>query len=234
MACIRLDGFLDQGDCSILFLSPYRPGQLTWVRQELAYSVFCLSERFSGCVIRRHFACTPVWSAREKSFEILRHCRELNPGYEGDRRWDTFILSLSYHGLGYGEDGQWDAFILTLSYHDPGHGEGRQCDTFILTLSYHSWLRSGWWVKLLNPYKPNTSPLDTVSWLTPFPYCMLFCSPSLHIIFPCMAMEVAVAQEWIRRETFHATTIDFLGFELTTHCLQVVYSNYWEVTAPCC
>jgi len=78
-----------------------------------------------------------VWSAREKSLEIL-HCGwELNPGHGEDRQCDTFILPLSYHDPGHGEDRQWDTFILPLSYHDPGHGEDRQWDTFILPLSYH-------------------------------------------------------------------------------------------------
>ena len=38
-----------------------------------------------------------VWSAKEKSLEILRHGRKLNPGHGEDRQWDTFILPLSYH-----------------------------------------------------------------------------------------------------------------------------------------
>ena len=75
---------------------------------------------FPGCVIRRLSACTRVphregnslrgdwaifchagsgrvgrvWSAREKSREILRHGWELNPGHGEDRQW---AIPLSYH-----------------------------------------------------------------------------------------------------------------------------------------
>ena len=81
-----------------------------------------------------------VWSAREKSLEILCYGRKLNPGYMEDKQWDTFILLLSYHDPGHGEDRQWHTFILLLSYHDPGHGEDRQWHTFIVPLSYHDWV----------------------------------------------------------------------------------------------
>jgi len=38
-----------------------------------------------------------LWSAREKSLEILRHGWELNPSHGEDRQWDALILPLSYH-----------------------------------------------------------------------------------------------------------------------------------------
>jgi len=73
------------------------------------WAIFCQTD--SGHVSR-------VWSAREKSPEILRRDRELNPGHEENRRWDTFILPLSYHDPVHREGRQWDTFILPLSYHD--------------------------------------------------------------------------------------------------------------------
>ena len=54
-----------------------------------------------------------VWSAREKSLEILRRGWELNPGHGEDRQW-----------------------AIPLTYHDPGHREGRQ---WAIPLSYHDW-----------------------------------------------------------------------------------------------
>jgi len=38
-----------------------------------------------------------VWSAREKSLEILRHGWELHPSHREDRQWDSFFLPPSYH-----------------------------------------------------------------------------------------------------------------------------------------
>jgi len=90
------------------------------------------SPRSTGCLVsvRGDWAilCNSIgmWSARGKTFWILRHGRELNPGHGEDRQWDTFILPLSYHDPGHREDRQWDTFILPLSYHDPGHEEDRQ------------------------------------------------------------------------------------------------------------
>ena len=37
------------------------------------------------------------WSDRKKSPEILRYSRELSPGHEAGRQWNTFLLPLSYH-----------------------------------------------------------------------------------------------------------------------------------------
>jgi len=42
-----------------------------------------------------------VWSAREKSLEILRHGGELNPGHGEDRQW---AIPLSYHNPGFLRD----------------------------------------------------------------------------------------------------------------------------------
>ena len=53
-----------------------------------------------------------VWSAREKSLEILRHGWELNPGHGEDRQW---AIPPSYHDPGHGEDRQW---AIPLSHHD--------------------------------------------------------------------------------------------------------------------
>ena len=38
-----------------------------------------------------------VWSAREKSFKILRHGWELNPGHWKNIQWDSFLFPLSYN-----------------------------------------------------------------------------------------------------------------------------------------
>jgi len=38
-----------------------------------------------------------VWSVGETFLEILRHSWELNPGHREERRWDSFVLPLSYH-----------------------------------------------------------------------------------------------------------------------------------------
>jgi len=102
-----------------------------------------------------------VWSARQKSHEILCHSRELNPDQREDGQWHSFIFPLSYHGLGHGEGRQWDIFILPLRYHDPGHREDRQWDTIILPLSYHD---SGhredrWWDTFILSLSYHVSPL---------------------------------------------------------------------------
>ena len=83
-----------------------------------------------------------VWSAKEKSLEILRHSRELNPGNREDRQYRRCICSsteLSWPGTPRGQtvseiylffhwaimtratertDSIWDIFVLPLSHHD--------------------------------------------------------------------------------------------------------------------
>jgi len=61
-----------------------------------------------------------MWSAREKSFDILRHGWELNPDQREDRQW---AIPLSYHRPDHREDRQW---AISLRYHDPGHREDKQ------------------------------------------------------------------------------------------------------------
>ena len=59
----------------------------------------CVVSLRVGCVVFCHTGPGRVgrmWSAREKSLEILYHGWELNPDHGEDRQWDTFILPLSY------------------------------------------------------------------------------------------------------------------------------------------
>ena len=99
------------------------------------WAIFCHAG--SGGFIGRE------WSDREKSFEIFRHRRKLNPRHGVDRQWDTFILALSYHDPDRREDRQWDIFILPLSYHGSSVAKnknipvafGSHCEHELLTCS---------------------------------------------------------------------------------------------------
>jgi len=78
-------------------LSPWQIYCQRWCRK---WHTESLTRRFSGCVIRRLFACSRAWSAREKSLEILHHSRELNWSQQGRQThylsyWATsLVLSL--------------------------------------------------------------------------------------------------------------------------------------------
>jgi len=74
-------------------LSPWQSNCREWCRN---WPTESLTKCFPECVIRRHSARTHVWSAWEKSLEILHHNWELNPGYGED---DSEIHSFSHWAI---------------------------------------------------------------------------------------------------------------------------------------
>jgi len=86
--------------CLFMIEFPPRCPQVVWChRGEIELFSTALAQ---GRLIGR------MWSAKEKSLQMLCHNRELNPDQGENRRWDTFIPPLSYHDPDHREDRQGD------------------------------------------------------------------------------------------------------------------------------
>ena len=114
--------------CLFMIEFPPRCPQVVWChRGEIELFSTALAQ---GRLIGR------MWSAKEKSLQMLCHNRELNPDQGENRRWDTFIPPLSYHDPDHREDRQWDTFIFPLSCYNrfSALGEGKFDEELLFTV----------------------------------------------------------------------------------------------------
>jgi len=82
----------------VLFTSWFLHGRASDFLLDVPKSCSAIEGRLDNFVLRWLRMSWQGVISRVKSLEILRHCRESNPGHGKNKRWNTFILQFSYHG----------------------------------------------------------------------------------------------------------------------------------------